>query len=51
MTADVATRGTARATGYVQQADTVRVLTFACVIAVHTVSTVNPLDSVPAARS
>ncbi len=26
----------------------VRVLTFACVIAVHTVSTVNPLDSVPA---
>ncbi|MFC4946285.1 acyltransferase [Pseudonocardia sp. GCM10023141] len=35
------------ATKHVFQADMVRVLTFACVIAVHTVSTVNPLDSVP----
>ncbi|MCW2717188.1 acyltransferase [Pseudonocardia sp.] len=32
---------------HVYPADMVRVLTFACVIAVHTVSTVNPLDSVP----
>lgn len=31
---------------HVHQADLVRVLTFACVIAVHTISTVNPLDSV-----
>jgi peptidoglycan/LPS O-acetylase OafA/YrhL len=39
-------RRTAR-TVHIYPADLVRVLTFACVIAVHTVSTVNPLDSVP----
>jgi peptidoglycan/LPS O-acetylase OafA/YrhL len=34
-------------TVHIYPADMVRVLTFACVIGVHTVSTVNPLDSVP----
>jgi len=34
--------------GHVYAVDLVRVLTFAAVIAVHTVTTVNPLDSVPA---
>jgi peptidoglycan/LPS O-acetylase OafA/YrhL len=34
--------------GHVYAVDLVRVLTFACVIAVHTVSTVNPDASVPA---
>ncbi|HKS51345.1 MAG TPA: acyltransferase [Pseudonocardiaceae bacterium] len=34
--------------GHIHAVDLVRVLTFACVIAVHTVSTVNPADSVPA---
>lgn len=33
--------------GHVYAVDLVRVLTFAAVIAVHTVTTVNPLDSVP----
>ena len=41
---------TGRAThpGHIYAIDLVRVLTFACVIAVHTVATVNPVDSVPA---
>jgi peptidoglycan/LPS O-acetylase OafA/YrhL len=34
--------------GHVGAVDLVRVLTFACVIAVHTVSTLNPADNVPA---
>ncbi|HET9256968.1 MAG TPA: acyltransferase [Pseudonocardiaceae bacterium] len=34
--------------GHVGAVDLVRVLTFACVIAVHTVATINPADSVPA---
>jgi peptidoglycan/LPS O-acetylase OafA/YrhL len=34
--------------GHIYAVDLVRVLTFACVIAVHTVATVNPADSVPA---
>jgi len=34
--------------GHIHAVELVRVLTFACVIAVHTVSTVNPADSVPA---
>jgi peptidoglycan/LPS O-acetylase OafA/YrhL len=34
-------------TVHIYPADMVRVLTFACVIGVHTISTVNPLDSVP----
>lgn len=33
---------------HIYAVDLVRVLTFACVIAVHTVATVNPADSVPA---
>jgi peptidoglycan/LPS O-acetylase OafA/YrhL len=40
-------RGSGRP-AHVYPADMVRVLTFACVIAVHTISTVNPLDSAPA---
>ncbi|GAA1297555.1 acyltransferase [Pseudonocardia xinjiangensis] len=39
-------RRTARSV-HIYPADMVRVLTFACVIGVHTISTVNPLDSVP----
>ncbi|HXT44233.1 MAG TPA: acyltransferase [Pseudonocardiaceae bacterium] len=34
--------------GHIYAVDLVRVVTFACVIAVHTVATVNPVDSVPA---
>jgi peptidoglycan/LPS O-acetylase OafA/YrhL len=34
--------------GHVSAVDLVRVLTFACVIAVHTVATIYPADSVPA---
>lgn len=34
--------------GHIYAVDLVRVLTFASVIAVHTVATINPLDSVPA---
>ncbi len=34
--------------GHVHAVDLVRVLTFACVIAVHTIATVNSIDSVPA---
>ena len=34
--------------GHMHAVDLVRVMTFACVIAVHTVATVNPVDSVPA---
>jgi peptidoglycan/LPS O-acetylase OafA/YrhL len=34
--------------GHVYAVDLVRVLTFACVIGVHTVATINPLDSIPA---
>ncbi len=37
----------ANGTGHVYAVDLVRVLTFAAVIAVHTVTTVNPPDSVP----
>jgi peptidoglycan/LPS O-acetylase OafA/YrhL len=33
---------------HIYAVDLVRVLTFACVIAVHTVATINPADSVPA---
>jgi len=40
------TRATARSS-HVYPVDMVRVLTFGAVIAVHTISTVNPLDSVP----
>jgi peptidoglycan/LPS O-acetylase OafA/YrhL len=40
------TRATARSS-HVYPVDLVRVLTFGAVIAVHTISTVNPLDSVP----
>lgn len=47
MTTAVAPAPQQAAVGHVHQADMVRVLTFACVIAVHTISTVNPLDSVP----
>ena len=36
---------------HVYPADMVRVLTFACVIGVHTISTVNPLDDVAAGAS
>jgi peptidoglycan/LPS O-acetylase OafA/YrhL len=37
-----------RGSGHVDAVDLVRVLTFVCVIAVHTMATVNPPDSVPA---
>ncbi|NMH97932.1 acyltransferase [Pseudonocardia acidicola] len=48
MSEETATRpGRASRARHVYAADLVRVLTFACVIAVHTVSTVNPIDSVP----
>ncbi|HEY4702145.1 MAG TPA: hypothetical protein VIH64_09660, partial [Streptosporangiaceae bacterium] len=40
------TRGASR--GHVYAVDLLRVLTFAAVIAVHIVTTVNPPDSVPA---
>jgi peptidoglycan/LPS O-acetylase OafA/YrhL len=40
--------GRATSPGHIYAVDLVRVLTFACVIAVHTVATVNPPDSVPA---
>lgn len=42
------TAGTARGrSGHLYPVDLVRALTFACVIAVHTISTVNPIDSKP----
>jgi peptidoglycan/LPS O-acetylase OafA/YrhL len=40
-----AARRASRAAEHIRPVDMVRVLTFACVIAVHTISTVNPIDS------
>ena len=48
MTQPDGSAGHATSPGHIYAIDLVRVLTFACVIAVHTVATVNPADSVPA---
>ena len=48
MTRPDGSAGCAASPGHIYAIDLVRVLIFACVIAVHTVATVNPADSVPA---